>query len=55
MNLQVKIANVLRDEKVVSIPIDDVLVGDIVVIRPGEQVPIDGVIVSGRSRLMKVC
>ncbi|WP_274981301.1 heavy metal translocating P-type ATPase [Vagococcus lutrae] len=51
MNLQVKIANVLRDEKVVSIPIDDVLVGDIVVIRPGEQVPIDGVIVSGRSAI----
>ena len=33
----------------VEVPIDDVLVGDIVVVRPGEKIPVDGVLISGQS------
>ena len=34
-----------------EIPFEDVLIGDIVIVRPGEKVPMDGEIVSGRSAL----
>ena len=32
-----------------EIPVDDVHVGDMVIVRPGEKIPVDGVIVEGRS------
>jgi Cu+-exporting ATPase len=49
MGLQAKTARVVRDGKEVEIPVDDVLVGDIVLVRPGEKIPVDGVVVDGRS------
>ncbi len=49
MSLQTKTANVLRDGKEETIEIDEVAVGDHLIIRPGEQVPTDGQIVSGSS------
>jgi Cu+-exporting ATPase len=49
MGLRPKAAHVLRDEIEVEIPIDEVVVGDIVLVRPGEKIPVDGVIVNGRT------
>lgn len=49
MGLQPKIATVIRSGKEVKIPIDDVIVGDEVLVKPGEKIPVDGVIVSGHS------
>jgi len=49
MNLRPKTAHVIRDGIEVEINVDDVLVGDTVLIRPGEKVPVDGIISEGRS------
>lgn len=51
MGMQPKTARVIRNEQEMDIPIEDVVLGDIVVVRPGEKVPVDGEIVSGRSAL----
>ena len=47
--LQPATARVLRDGGEVELPIDQVLTGDTVLVRPGEKVPVDGVVVDGRS------
>ncbi|WP_372242400.1 heavy metal translocating P-type ATPase [Pseudomonas sp. CFSAN084952] len=47
--LQAKEAHVVRDGRVVEIPINDVALGDIVEVRPGERVPVDGEVTEGRS------
>ncbi|HHT89047.1 MAG TPA: copper-translocating P-type ATPase [Clostridiales bacterium] len=47
MGLAPKTATVIRDDNEVEIPIDDVEVGDIIVVKPGEKIPVDGVVVSG--------
>ena len=49
MGLQPKTASVERDGEIVVVPVSDVLVGDIVHIKPGERVPVDGVILSGNT------
>ena len=49
LSLSPKIATVIRNKKEMKISIDEVKVGDIVLVRPGEKVPVDGVIVSGES------
>ena len=49
MGLQPKTARVLRDGVAVDIPIDQVVKDDIILVRPGEKVPVDGVIVKGSS------
>ncbi len=51
MGLQATTARVVRDGAEVDIPIEQVVVGDLVRVRPGEKVPVDGVIVEGRSTL----
>ncbi|MBM7703474.1 heavy metal translocating P-type ATPase [Metabacillus iocasae] len=51
MGLQAKTATVLREEEEKQVPIEDVIVGDIVYVKPGEKVPVDGEIVEGRSAL----
>jgi Cu+-exporting ATPase len=47
--LQAKAARVVRDGEEVDVPVEDVRVGDIVVVRPGEKVPVDGRVVGGES------
>ncbi|MBU2530294.1 MAG: heavy metal translocating P-type ATPase [Elusimicrobia bacterium] len=51
LELQAKTANVVQGDEVVSIPIEDVHVGDILVVKPGEKVPVDGVVISGASSI----
>lgn len=49
MELRAKTARVQRDGVEMDIPVDDVRVGDIVIVRPGEKIPVDGVVIEGRS------
>jgi Cu+-exporting ATPase len=49
MGLQAKTARVIRNGQELDIPVEEVLVGDIIQVRPGEKVPVDGVIVGGSS------
>jgi Cu+-exporting ATPase len=49
LQLGAKQATVLRDGDEVSVPLDDVRVGDLLVVRPGEKIPTDGVVVEGES------
>ena len=51
MGLQAKTARVLRGGAEIDVPIEQVVVGDFVRVRPGEKVPVDGVISEGRSAL----
>jgi len=51
MRLQPATARVIRDNREEEIPVEEVEVGDIVQVRPGERVPVDGVIVSGKSSI----
>ncbi len=47
MNLQAKTARVLRDGQTVDVPIEQVVAGDTVVVRPGEKIPVDGTVLTG--------
>src|SRR5215217_4512330 len=47
--LQAKTARVVRDEEEVEVAVEDVEIDDIVVVRPGEKIPVDGRIISGES------
>jgi len=49
MGLQARTARVIRDGQELDIPVEEVLVGDVVQVRPGEKVPVDGVILEGSS------
>jgi Cu+-exporting ATPase len=51
LKMEAKSANVLRDGEEVEIPIHQVQVGDIIVVRPGEKVPTDGVVLEGESSI----
>lgn len=49
MGLRAKTARVIRQGLEVDIPVEDVGVGDIVILRPGEKIPVDGVVIEGHS------
>ena len=49
MGLQPKTARVLREGAEIDVDVSDLVVGDVVIVRPGERVPVDGVVLSGRS------
>lgn len=49
MGLQAKTARVVRGGETLDIPIEQVIKGDLLMVRPGEKVPVDGVIASGSS------
>jgi Cu+-exporting ATPase len=51
MGLQAKTARVLRDGVEMDIPVDEVLVGAFILVRPGERVPVDGVIQEGNTSI----
>ena len=49
LELEAKTARIIRDGKEVEVPIDEVEEGDFMVVRPGEKIPTDGVVVEGES------
>ncbi|ANF98623.1 copper-translocating P-type ATPase [Paenibacillus bovis] len=49
MNLRAQMARVERDGREVEIPVDDVRIDDIVVVKPGEKIPVDGEVLEGQS------
>ena len=51
IGLQAKTARVVRDGQDVDIPIEQVIIGDVIRVRPGEKIPVDGVITEGESSI----
>lgn len=51
IGLQAKTARVVRDGQEAEIPVEEVLVGDTVIVRPGDKIPVDGEIIAGRSAI----
>ncbi|CAN5293288.1 heavy metal translocating P-type ATPase [soil metagenome] len=51
INLQAKKAIVLRDGKEIEVPIEEVIVNDIIIVKPGQKIPVDGIIVKGSSSI----
>lgn len=51
LGLQAKTALVIRDGKELQVPIEDLVVGDVFIVKPGDKVAIDGVVISGQSTI----
>lgn len=51
LTLSAKEATVIRDGIEQTVPIDQVLVGDLILVKPGEKIPVDGIVVSGHSAI----
>lgn len=51
MNLAPKTAAVIKEEKEIEIPIEEIMIGDIIIIKPGGGIPVDGVIIEGNSSI----
>ena len=51
IGLQAKTARVVRDNKEIDIPISEVVIGDLIRVRPGEKIPVDGMITEGDSSI----
>lgn len=49
MGLQAKTARVIREGEEIDIPMEEVMVSDIIVVRPGEKIPVDGIVTEGNS------
>jgi Cu+-exporting ATPase len=49
LGLRPKTAIVIRDSKEIEIPISDVVQGDIVIVKPGQKIPVDGIVIDGDS------
>lgn len=49
MDISPKTATVLKDDTEIKIPVDDVKVGDIILVKPGEKIPVDGEIIEGHT------
>jgi Cu+-exporting ATPase len=49
MGLSPKTARVIREGKEMDIPVEEVLVGDTIIVRPGEKIPVDGIVKDGKS------
>jgi len=51
IGLQPKTATLIKDGKEIEIPIEEIEVGDILVVRPGEKIPVDGRVVKGKTKV----
>ena len=51
MGLAPKTANIIRDDKEMTVPIEEVIVGDIVIVKPGEKLPVDGEVIEGNTSI----
>ena len=55
MGLAPKTATVIQDEQEMVIPIEEVEVGDVILVKPGEKIPVDGVLSTDEHPLMNRC
>ncbi|MCA0455356.1 MAG: heavy metal translocating P-type ATPase [Chloroflexi bacterium] len=51
MGLAPKVATLLRDGQEIEVAVDDVMAGDLLIVRPGERIPVDGIVIEGRSAI----
>jgi len=51
IGLQPKTATLIKDGEEVEIPIEEIEIGDVIVVRPGEKIPVDGKIVKGKTKI----
>ncbi|MFX0030302.1 MAG: heavy metal translocating P-type ATPase [Candidatus Hermodarchaeota archaeon] len=51
IGLQPKIATILKDGEEMEIPIEEIEVGDILIVRPGEKIPVDGKVIKGQTKI----
>jgi len=51
MDIKPQFANLIKDEKALKVNPDKVLVGDIILVKPGEKIPLDGTVIEGESML----
>ncbi|MBS6509431.1 MAG: copper-translocating P-type ATPase [Paraclostridium bifermentans] len=49
MGLQPKVAIVIKNKKEIEIPIEEVKVGDLIVVKPGSKIPVDGIVIEGHT------
>lgn len=49
LDLQPQTANLLRDGEILTVSVDDLVIGDVILIRPGEKIPTDGTVIEGTS------
>jgi Cu+-exporting ATPase len=49
IGMQPKTARIVRENREIDVPVADVIIGDVVIVRPGEKIPVDGVVVDGYS------
>lgn len=51
IGMQAKTARIIRQDQEVDIPVEEVVVGDIIIVRPGEKIPVDGILKEGYSSI----
>jgi len=51
MGLTPKTAYIIRNDEVVEIPINQIKINDLVLVKPGEKIPVDGIIISGKTHI----
>ncbi|MHA1805726.1 MAG: heavy metal translocating P-type ATPase, partial [Promethearchaeota archaeon] len=51
IGLQPKTATLLKDSKEIEIPIEEIEIGDVLIVRPGEKIPVDGKIIKGSTKI----
>ena len=51
IGLQPKTATLLKDGKEIEIPIEEIEVGDVLIVRPGEKIPVDGKVIEGKTKI----
>ena len=49
MGLQPKTAIVIKDGKEIETPIEEVEVGDVIIVKPGSKIPVDGIVIEGNT------
>lgn len=51
LSLQAETANVIRVGEEIELPIEEVVEGDLIIVRPGDKIPVDGVVIEGKSTI----
>ena len=51
VDLRPEVVRLVKDEEILEIPAEEARVGDLLLVRPGDRIPLDGVVVNGESRI----